>query len=521
MSRNKKYIPDVLSAADKKKQAKSIKEGTPRPKVAYRKRRSKWTIKADKYFGDAKSVAEMADKLGVDPEGLEKILEKGRGAYYSAGSRPNQTAESWARARLYAVLFGSKKARKVDKDIIDTYDIPLIGGAVATASPLERKTDDDYSEKVEEVIEDISFPNGKVEILGSMGFRSQRYTADYDCFQVVKANSIAEIKSQFQSIVRGIQKDPNLTIADIKLGSMEATRIIREDARIGKHGKLINYDAGKSLAKATKLLQLGLINEEEYNLARKLLIKKPNIKQLKAIIKKLRFNIIRWKPREVIAGKKDFRGIEYTLEEGFKTKSLFKMDVIAYIHGKYTEFSIIYDLRLNGKRLNYVGIDTLKTLEDDMMYYGYIGNWFKYLKRLFSYYNYMLKYKNLGVDNKRKLGEQVLKIIDVLNSDIGILYNIIQDLDVLLLMVEELGRLPNDRMKAIIDHTTDRMSNIWTSSEFLRNDAKIKGVVDKLLKAKGKDEFAKLLGGLIEKMEGIVSRHTKNLINREKIKIMR
>ena len=55
-------------------------------------------------------------------EGLKQVLSKGRGAYYSSGSRPNVTAEQWARARLASVLLGGP-ARKVDKKIWDKYKI--------------------------------------------------------------------------------------------------------------------------------------------------------------------------------------------------------------------------------------------------------------------------------------------------------------------------------------------------------------------------------------------------------------
>ena len=47
----------------------------------------------------------------------QAILNKGRGAYYSSGSRPNQTPQrTWARARLYSVIMGGP-ARKVDKKL--------------------------------------------------------------------------------------------------------------------------------------------------------------------------------------------------------------------------------------------------------------------------------------------------------------------------------------------------------------------------------------------------------------------
>ena len=50
-------------------------------------------------------------------KGIDKVLAKGRAAYYTSGSRPNQTPTSWARARLASVLLKGP-AYKVDKHIV-------------------------------------------------------------------------------------------------------------------------------------------------------------------------------------------------------------------------------------------------------------------------------------------------------------------------------------------------------------------------------------------------------------------
>ena len=44
------------------------------------------------------------------------------GAYYSSGSRPNQTAQSWGKARMYSYIMGGP-TRKVDKHITDKYNV--------------------------------------------------------------------------------------------------------------------------------------------------------------------------------------------------------------------------------------------------------------------------------------------------------------------------------------------------------------------------------------------------------------
>lgn len=123
---NKKYVPKSLSKADKAKQVKSIKEGKDRPKLKSAKtKESKWTTKAKKYFDNNTSVSNIAKKIKVSTTGLNKIIKKGQGAYYSSGSRPNVSASAWGKARLYSVLFGGP-ARSVDKDIVKEYKIPLL-----------------------------------------------------------------------------------------------------------------------------------------------------------------------------------------------------------------------------------------------------------------------------------------------------------------------------------------------------------------------------------------------------------
>ena len=123
---NKKYVPSTLTKSQKAKQVKSIKEGKNRPKLeGVKTRKSKWTTKAQKYFKGNTSKSNIAKTLGVSYKGLDEIVKKGEGAYYSAGSRPNVSASAWGYARLYSVLFGGK-ARQVDKKIVEKYKIPLL-----------------------------------------------------------------------------------------------------------------------------------------------------------------------------------------------------------------------------------------------------------------------------------------------------------------------------------------------------------------------------------------------------------
>ena len=63
------------------------------------------------------SVAEVARLTGYKKSGLDTIISKGKGAFYSnpQSVRPNvKTPEQWSMARLYSAVMGGKAA-KIDK----------------------------------------------------------------------------------------------------------------------------------------------------------------------------------------------------------------------------------------------------------------------------------------------------------------------------------------------------------------------------------------------------------------------
>ena len=119
----KKYVPKSLSPEDRKKQIKSIKEKTDRPKVkSFKSKRSGNVEKFEKKYGYKISNFKKISKEIISQKGIDLIMSKGKGAYYSGGSRPNQTPQSWALARLASVIMGGK-ARQVDKEVWEKYKI--------------------------------------------------------------------------------------------------------------------------------------------------------------------------------------------------------------------------------------------------------------------------------------------------------------------------------------------------------------------------------------------------------------
>jgi hypothetical protein len=60
----------------------------------------------------------LSKATGCSRKALRQIIKKGEGAYYSSGSRPNQSAQSWGYARLASTLTGGP-ASQIDYKILE------------------------------------------------------------------------------------------------------------------------------------------------------------------------------------------------------------------------------------------------------------------------------------------------------------------------------------------------------------------------------------------------------------------
>jgi hypothetical protein len=126
---NLRYLPKRLTVSDRKKQSQMLsksrrlyKKGiyfTRKPVKSFHKKTSSHILNAKKMYNVDKIGATnlLAKKTGCSKSALQKIINKGEGAYYSSGSRPNQTAQSWGLARLASAITAGK-AGAVDYNIL-------------------------------------------------------------------------------------------------------------------------------------------------------------------------------------------------------------------------------------------------------------------------------------------------------------------------------------------------------------------------------------------------------------------
>lgn len=125
----KRYVPKQLSKKDKKKQARELRKSrraykkgkyhTRKKMKSFKSKVSPHIIKARKMYKVDKITPnkKLAKASKCKLKGLKKMFQKGQGAYFSSGSRPNQTGHSWGYARMASAITGGK-ASAVDFKII-------------------------------------------------------------------------------------------------------------------------------------------------------------------------------------------------------------------------------------------------------------------------------------------------------------------------------------------------------------------------------------------------------------------
>lgn len=262
----------------------------------------------------------------------------------------------------------------------------------------------EYPAEAVKVLNSMTFPGSELRVLGSASLRSQQYAGDYDGYNIVNGK-LPNLIREFKSIIKNIQTLPNVYIADIKAGEIEDWRVVGE-----KKGW-----KARAKKKVESLVRLGVISSEE----------KPDLSDYLTAKKDIKFHVIKWTPEEALAGHKTLRdGRTYTLEDAFTAPAIVKLDTIAPVKGKYTDFSVIYELHDGDKRINAFPMAPAESIKEDIQYYTKTGNPYKALKRKFA----LAKLHN----DTRALK----KYSDIINSDLGKLYMVYSEVKTLADLLE-------------------------------------------------------------------------------------
>ena len=141
---------------------------------------------------------------------------------------------------------------------------------------------------------------------------------------------------------------------------------------------------------------------------------------------------LRWNYEDMKKGYKKVNGRQYDFYDALMMKppNMVKLDVVSFLNGRYLELSQIYKIKI-GNQINYKmekTEDIKNRLDEETMELIKEGNYYKALKRIFSFRKI---HQNAHIDKK------IERIIEFLNSDIGIVGKSKSDLDVLIDLYEK------------------------------------------------------------------------------------
>jgi hypothetical protein len=360
---------------------------------------------------------------------------------------------------------------------------------------------DGFSADALGVLMAMSLTDGKsLKVMGSMALRSQVYAGDYDAYEVVsvggpRPHAIRHMVRAFKKAVASIAELPMTYIGDIKSGSVEDWKVIADT---------YNYEASQK--KMRDLLEQGVITRAEYDVGMRML--KPHMSRIEMLEARqaLRFNVVRWKPHEVMRGYVVLAdGRKMTLEEAFQTPAITKIDAVSWVqNSRFTDFSIIYEFRNRGEVLNPAMRNVEAAIRDNIFALHHEKNYFKMAKRMFS------------LAMIRKDTGKLRALSEMFNGDLGRLYQVYGDIGTLESMVADGGQLPYARIEIEIDQFKGRLSNIGMPA-YLESEPRILAAIDEIIEIRKstytRERLAGLLMSLRKRIYAILTANTKKYMD--------
>jgi hypothetical protein len=261
----------------------------------------------------------------------------------------------------------------------------------------------------------------KATLVGSASDPKIKYFADYDFVEEVPY-SITNIR-KFQKLIEKLEP------LDIKIGEITEWNLLRN---IQIKNKVVGYSQEKELDHLDLLKKENIITKEEYENGKKLLKKHLSPIDFIEAYKELRFGLLRWTRQEVLDGKKKLRNEQViTLESACKSSGITKFDIIVELP-RYTEVSNIILWKP-------YATDIIKeNIKNDILVYLDEQNYLKVLKRMYSYDK-----------------EKGKNIIPILNSDLGKLYILIEQLKTL-----QMVKIPKTKVKIQLNDIRNELLNV-------------------------------------------------------------
>ena len=305
--------------------------------------------------------------------------------------------------------------------------------------------------------------------VGSQKFKIQKYSSNVDLLEKYRTccdidTATSNIAKKLQKIGSEIKRNTNVYFANFKAGIDD-----RFEIDLGKidylNNEINNYDRDHIISKLSSWLEDKLITSEEYTeliyLANQPLQFK-TYENLKYLIDEKKF--IQWTNDDLIKGEIKLIGDKIlTLEEAIQHKSVVKVSVWAKIQGnRFTEITNVFILIYidNKGKEHVLNLDLnhlIGSYMKDIILYSIKKHKrsMKVAKRIWQLSTY-LDYKDM-----------LTKLSPLFTSDIGLLNQIVADIEVIIQMLESLPNPPYSDIISEMDGFKPRLG------VFLNKDVKL------------------------------------------------
>jgi hypothetical protein len=327
-----------------------------------------------------------------------------------------------------------------------------------------------FSKDIIDIVNILSIKSGKnAQLYGSSRFKID-FPGDYDFYQEIelKDDTFKKVLTEFQEVIKKILNKKSIFLGDIKSGMIEKLKVIDDDINETNYNSKIT----KMKKKLKQLYKEKRITKEELDDSIKLL--KPDLKNFDLSILKheIRFEVIRWKPEDILKGFTIYRGYKINFYDYLLTDSATKIDVMAWVNGiRYAEITMVYFFSQNGKMINRGFQNLQEVLKDTIPTLLYNGKYMKICKRMNA------------IELTRDKPNQLLlkRFYRLYNSNLGRLSQIISDLTILQYLIENIEILPENKFKYEIDMMKYRLGNM-TNEKYLKQQEEILKFIDDIEK---------------------------------------
>ena len=453
-------------------------------------------------------------------DNIEKIKKK-----YNALPEGESTEKTILASRLHDAIILSKifegKCDYEYPETIPTDELfklmkkyPITGSGIET----EKKPKESYPESVNKAKKILAYDPKNISIFGSYSYRSHKYPGDIDLIEKIticctKKKAIEEIVMGMIRIVKNILTEPGYYFSEMKAGIDKTYEI---DIGEMKNGKVVGYEQEKVVNNIKSLYSKSKLSKKEYEIAitsAKEKIKAEEYDKIYNILRNRR--ILRWTAQEVINGyKKMSSGGLITLGEAIGMNTPLKIDAWIPIECKYVEVTNFFVVTYKDKegKENFINFDPehyykpeigiseiIRKMANDKVNYKP----FKLAKRMWSL-SRMIGYK-----------EGIKRLMELLNSDAAIVYQIHSELEVIINMLSKLYKPP---MEMLMEQLNSMKMKLSYDIEMEVDDKLFNKTIDEITKGKyGIRETIEKLKELDGYLYDKVNKYSKKFMAKNKL----